>query len=172
MTRDLILGYGNPDRQDDGVAWHILVGVHRLLGRPVPESFEEGLWPIGDNPDFLFSLQLTPDTAEIIAGFDRVCFVDAHTGNIKEDLHMELVPGCYTQSPFTHHMTPATCIYLVEQIYHVKPEAVLVSVRGYEFEFSHTLSRKTSLLAQRAVIQIMDWLKSKDESLSGFPENK
>lgn len=164
MTRDLIIGYGNPDRQDDGVAWHILIGVQSQLGRPVPESFEEGLWPMGDNPDFLFSLQLTPETAEIIAGYDRVCFVDAHTGNIKEDLHIELVPASYTQSPFTHHMTPATCIYLVEHIFGVNPEAILVSVRGYDFEFSHTLSRKTELLAQEAVTQIMGWLESKNEA--------
>ncbi len=116
---------------------------------------------MGDNPEFLFSLQLTPETAEIIAEYDRVCFVDAHTGNIKEDFHIEPVTGRYTQSPFTHHMTPATCLYLVEQIYHIKPEAVLVSVRGYEFEFSHTLSRKTEFLAQKAVTQIMDWLNFK-----------
>ena len=164
MSRDLILGYGNPDRQDDGVAWHILSGVHHKLGRTVPESFEEGLWPTGDNPDFLFTLQLTPETADTIATFDRVCFVDAHTGNIEGDFHFERLIAAYTQSPFTHHMTPATCLYLVEHIYQKKPQAVLVSVRGFEFEFSHSLSKKTELLAQKAVTQIMSWLKSSNEA--------
>jgi hydrogenase maturation protease len=158
LARNLILGYGNPDRQDDGVAWHILTAVLRSLDRPVPLGFEEGLWPDGNNPDFLFTLQLLPENAEMIAGYDRVCFVDAHTGNIEEDFHFEKIAGIYTQSPFTHHMTPASCVYLVEQIYNKKPEAVLVSVRGYEFEFSHTLSSKTQPLAEKAACKILEWL--------------
>jgi hydrogenase maturation protease len=162
LSRNLILGYGNPDRQDDGVAWHIQTALLRSLGRPVPPSFEDGLWPDGNNPDFLFTLQLLPENAEIVAGYDRVCFVDAHTGNIKEDFHFERITGIYTQSPFTHHMTPATCIYLVEQIYKKIPEAILVSVRGYEFEFSHTLSSKTQLLAEEAASQILKWLDFKN----------
>ena len=28
----LFIGYGNPDRQDDGVAWHVLTGIANQLG--------------------------------------------------------------------------------------------------------------------------------------------
>ena len=33
MNKTLLLGYGNPDREDDGVAWHVLSRVFRALGR-------------------------------------------------------------------------------------------------------------------------------------------
>ena len=158
MQKQLIIGYGNPDRQDDGVAWHILKGVMERIGREGPDSFEEGLFPTGENPDFLFTLQLVPEIAETVAEYDRVCFVDAHTGNVEQDVNLESLSREFTQSPFTHHMTPQTCLHLVETIYKSKPEAILASVRGYEFAFSHTLSSRTSQLSLEAINRIVAWL--------------
>ena len=34
----LLLGYGNPDREDDGVAWHVLKGVAEGLSLPSPAT--------------------------------------------------------------------------------------------------------------------------------------
>jgi Ni,Fe-hydrogenase maturation factor len=34
----LIVGYGNYDREDDGVAWHILERLANHLGQPLAES--------------------------------------------------------------------------------------------------------------------------------------
>ena len=157
----LIIGYGNPDRQDDGVAWHILTRLAQEFGRPIP-SVDEGFFPNGENPDLLFTLQLIPELAETISAYQRVCFVDAHTGNVPEDVNVVEVKPEYQRSPFTHHMTANTCLSLVQTIYgHAAyPQAILVSVRGYEFGFSHELSAATCELAEQAVVQIMAWLAS------------
>ncbi len=54
LAKALILGYGNVDRQDDGAAWHILVGLCRKLGRPVPGSPDDEFQNPGSSPDLYF----------------------------------------------------------------------------------------------------------------------
>lgn len=159
MTSVLILGYGNLDRQDDGVAWHILLSLANLLGRDIPSSLEEGFKSTGQSPDLLFTLQLTPDISETIAKYDRVCFVDAHTGSVPEEVHVSEIKAHFQSSPFTHHMTPATCLTLAETIYGCTPHAILISARGYEFGFARSLSQKTNLLVRKATDIIWNWLQ-------------
>jgi hydrogenase maturation protease len=159
LQNTLIIGYGNPDRQDDGAAWHIIVQLTERLGLPVPEAFEEGIEPTGGEVDFLFRLQLTPEIAEIVAGYQRVCFIDAHTGTIPEDVRLTPVEPQFQNSPFTHHLTPESCLSLAEALYGALPEAVLASVRGYDFQFSHELTPRTAQNVREAVEQILSWLK-------------
>jgi len=160
MRKTLIVGYGNFDRQDDGVAWHILAGLAKKLGRQVPESPEEEFLPTGEPLDFLFSLQLVPELSERLAGYERVCFVDTHTGNVPQEVSVVKVDARYQSSPFTHHMTASTLLNLTTTLYHQNPEAILVSVRGYEFGFARELSEKTTVLASQAVDAIWEWLQA------------
>lgn len=157
--RTLILGYGNADRQDDGVAWHILAGIARRLGRQAPPSPDDPFDPGDESPELWFALQLTPEMAETIAEFDRVCFVDAHTGSVAVDLHITPLAAQYQNSPLTHHMTPHTCLAFAETLYGNAPRAILVSVRGYQFGFLRTLSPQTAALAEQAVQEILNWLE-------------
>jgi hydrogenase maturation protease len=163
LQKTLFLGYGNPDRQDDGIAWHVLAAVARLLEYPVPFSWEEGFQPSPSHPDleFIFSLQLVPEMAEQVSMFERVCFVDAHTGRIPEDIQIEDVTAEMQNSPFTHHLTPATLLFLSKSLYSAQPQAVLLSVRGYEFGFSHSLSDSTFALLTPAINQIMIWFNKR-----------
>ncbi len=51
----LFLGYGNVDRQDDGVAWHILDLIGRHFGLNVPDPTGEGFIspdPVAPTDDF------------------------------------------------------------------------------------------------------------------------
>jgi hydrogenase maturation protease len=159
MKKTLIVGYGNPDRQDDGVAWHVLIGLAAKLNQPVPPTYDEGFPPSDLNPQMTFSLQLTPEMAEIIAGYERVCFVDAHTGNVPGQVHVEPIRGEFQTSPFTHHLTATSCLYLAETLYACKLDALMVSVRGTLFGFEHQLSPETARYAQAAVTKIYDWLQ-------------
>lgn len=160
MGGTLILGYGNADRQDDGVAWHVLNKIAQLLGRSgflSPDEGEEQL--TGSDPELLFVLQLTPEMAETIAQFNRVCFVDAHTGSVPGEVNFATLERRFQSSPFTHHMTPDTCLALAEALYKRSPEAILISVRGYEFGFERSLSARTAELAEQAARQIYEWLE-------------
>ena len=160
LPATLIIGYGNPDRQDDGIAWHILaqLAAHFKIERS-DVDFDDFL-PNGSNPDLLFSLQLTPEMAETIAHYDRVCFIDAHTGDIKEDVCVQVLNAEFQNSPLTHHMTPQTLLSLVETLYRKKPGAILISIRGHEFGFARSLSQKTTVLSQAAVQRIIVWFQN------------
>lgn len=160
MKKILFIGYGNPDREDDGVAWHILHALTLELGLPTPDSYEEE-FPQTPAVDFTFHLQLTPEMAEDIAGYEYVCFVDAHTGNIPEEVRLIDVESDFQRSPFTHHLTPQSLISICETIHKAKPEAVLLSVRGYRFLFSRTLSEQTAALVPTGVGLIRKWLADK-----------
>ena len=158
MERTLVFGYGNPDRQDDGLAWHVLAALAKRLGQQAPATTEEEFKPAGGAPDLAFDLQLTPELAEIVAGYQRVCFVDAHTGNIPDEIRLVELQAEYQKSLFTHHMTPATCLAMAQSLYGGSPQAILVSVRGYEFGFTQTMSVRTWPLVEQAVDRIYDWL--------------
>ncbi len=158
MSRTLIIGYGNFDRQDDGVAWHVLAGVARRLGCAAPASPDEDFPLSAESPDFRFELQLTPELAEEVAQYDRVCFVDAHTGAVPNEVNVETLSGEFQSSPFTHHLTASTLLSFAETLYGAQPEAILVSVRGYEFGFERALSKRTASLAEEAADRIAAWV--------------
>ncbi len=151
MPKTLIIGYGNADRQDDGVAWHVLVGIARRLGRVAPAAPEDGFFPEGAEIDLWYVLQLAPEMSEDFAKYERICFVDAHTGNIADEISFQSVEASPAASAFTHHLTPAACLALTRAIYRKTPEAKLLSVRGYQFGFSRELSPETAVLVERAV---------------------
>lgn len=158
MKKTLLIGWGNVDRQDDGVAWHVLIAVAQRLGLPVPSSPEVDFQLNDGQPDFLFVLQIVPELAEVVAKYDRVCFIDAHTGNIADEVAVQPVAASYQRSPLTHHMTAATLLALTTVLCNCTPEAILVSIRGYEFGFSCSLSEHTALLVPKAVEHILQWL--------------
>lgn len=155
----LFLGYGNIDRQDDGVAWHLLCEMIKRLGGPVPAQPEDEMPIVSGENTFDFHLQLTPELADSLGSYDRVCFMDAHTGNVPEEVHLEAVSPHYQSSPFTHHMTAATLLSLCEVIHQRVPDTILVSVRGYAFKFTRSLSPETAALIEPAADAILKWVK-------------
>ena len=157
MNQTLVLGYGNPDRQDDGVAWHVLHALAVRLGLPVPDSYEDE-FPSNERLDFAFTLQLTPEMAEQIAPYERVCFVDAHTGSIAAEVQLAPMESQFQHSPFTHHLTPQSLLAMCQSLYSKTPQAVLLSVRGYRFEFERELSAESAALVPEAVERIVGWM--------------
>lgn len=160
MKRLLIIGYGNPDREDDGVAWHILRALTVRLGLPSPDTYEDE-FPEFDRIEFAFFLQLTPEMAEEINEYEYVCFVDAHTGNIPEPVRLIAVESEFQRSPFTHHLTPQSLISMCETLYVRKPDAALLSVLGHRFLFSRQLSEETARLVPQAVELIWEWMNAR-----------
>jgi len=159
LNRTLLIGYGNPDREDDGVAWHILRALVIKMGLPAPTSYEDE-FPQNAQVDFAFYLQLTPEMAEDIAQYERVCFVDAHTGQIPELVRIIPVESEFQRSPFTHHLTAQSLVSMCETLYQKKPEAALLSIRGFRFLFTRELSVETSSLVSEAVSLLERWLKN------------
>ena len=168
LSKCLIIGYGNPDREDDGVAWHILKALGERFGRiSQMDASSDDISAIDfgelqhrdDAPDLMGELQLMPEIAETIAAYDKVCFVDAHTGAYPHDVTVTPLHAEFQSSPFTHHLTPETCLDLAKVAYGHSPQGLVISVRGFRFGFEHTLSAETAALAGEAVEKIVAWVK-------------
>jgi len=154
----IIIGYGNADRQDDGVGWHIIKSLAERLGSRVPNDPGEIIEVKNELVDLHFILQIFPELAEVISGYKRVCFVDAHTSDIPQEISWVELDPLYEKSPLTHHMSPNTVLSIASTIYGKIPKAILVSVRGYQFQFERSLTPKTATLAEEAQEQIWQWI--------------
>ena len=160
-SNTLIIGYGNADRQDDGAGWHVIKNLAERINKSVPEDPGSAIEIESETVDLIFILQIFPELAETISHYEHVCFVDAHTADIPEEISwIELMPE-YEKSPLTHHMSPRTVLSITHTIYETVPEAVLVSVRGFKFEFERELSEKTAALATETAERIWDWIQSR-----------
>lgn len=157
MQKILVIGYGNPDREDDGVGWHVLQKLSDHFGQPVM-ALDGGVFEPSHNPQLIFVLQLTPEMAESVAEYDFVCFVDAHTGAYADDVRLAPLKPGYQASPFTHHFSPESCLELAQALYGRAPTGLVVSVRGYRFGYHTELSPQTAPLVQTAVAQIIEWI--------------
>ncbi len=156
----LVLGYGNLDRQDDGVAWHILASLLREYGFPTPESIDIDEYDKEKGIHFLYQLQLLPEIASELSNYDHAIFIDAHNGVIPNEVDLIDVDPGFQSSPLTHHLTVNSLLYIAQNLNHKYPKSILVSIRGYEFKFTQNLSRQTQELVPIAVEKIQDWINS------------
>lgn len=159
MSRTLVIGFGNLDRADDGVAHYVVDALRRRLGQEPLDEDETGLEKLGAEVDSVFLSQLTPELLETLAGYQQVIFVDAHVYENVDALHCEPVSPEYAPATFTHHLTPAAFLALLKALYHHEPAAHLVSLRGHDFDFHRDLSAEPQALVDPAVEYILGLLK-------------
>ena len=157
MQKILVIGYGNPDREDDGVGWHVLQKLSEHFRSPVI-ALDGGTFEPAYNPQLVFVLQLTPEMAESVAEYDFACFVDAHTGAYAEEVRLASIKPSYETAPFTHHFTAESCLELAQALYGHAPVGLVVSVRGYHFGYRTELSAQTAPLVEVAAARIIDWI--------------
>lgn len=131
MPRVLIIGYGNPLRSDDGVAWRAAELVREKFS---PNEIE------------IHCLhQLGPELAETVSKFQRVIFVDAASspegpsGEIRvEELGDKTSAG--SAANVSHALSPHMVVRLAETLYGTKPQAFAVTVAGEKFDHGEALS--------------------------------
>ena len=71
----LIIGYGNADRQDDGVGWHVLKNLAEKICCTIPEDPGAPIEIENEQVDLLFILQIFPELAETLSHYKRVCLL-------------------------------------------------------------------------------------------------
>ncbi len=163
MFRNLVIGYGNPDRQDDGVAFEVINALRRRLGQAALNAEEIESEELGYQTDSIFVMQLAPELLDLVNDYDRVVFVDAHVRDDIPDLEWAPVEPEYSPSTFTHHMTPAMFLALLQMLYHREPASYLVSIRGHTFDFQRGLSLATEALVEPATEQILQLLAAPED---------
>jgi hydrogenase maturation protease len=160
QKRTLVLGFGNIYRRDDGVAYVVLNAVRERLDRPLLGIDDDGFDDLGHAVDTVLLHQLVPELAETAAPYDQLVFVDAHVSEIEEPVRQEALEACYRSATVSHQLHPCTLLALVEGLRGEAPRGVLISVRGYDFDFGEGLSEKTAALVPEAVEQIMAVIES------------
>jgi hydrogenase maturation protease len=140
--RVLVIGYGNPGRQDDG------------LGPAAAAAIEARAWPTVTTLD---NYQLTIEDSITISEHDVVWFVDAaRTGPVPYQLR-PLSPAFDLN--FTSHLVqPGALLAMAKQYYGREPNAYLLAIRGYEFDFREGLSPMAQFNLHRAVTLLEAWI--------------
>lgn len=159
MARTIVVGYGNIDRADDGVAYEVINVLRRHLGQKMLIEGDTGLDELGSGTDSIFLPQLMPEIMEVLIGYDQIIFVDAHVGTNTKDLNCVPVAPEYVSSTFTHHMTPASLLAFLQVLYNQEPAGHIVSLRGHNFDFKRMLSSGTRSLVPAAIEKILKLLK-------------
>lgn len=149
--RLLLFGYGNPDRGDDGAAYHILSQIFLLYGIADADLFSADVINLYEGVDILFNFQLLPEYAELISTYEDVVFIDAHTAELEDEIRLSPLKPNYQYSPFTHHFSPSSCLAVAKSLTGRFPDAWLLSIRGYQFGFNRELSKETSALVNQAI---------------------
>lgn len=158
--RSLIVGYGNPYRRDDGVAFYILNGVRRRLGLAELERDDDGEDGLGHPVDSLLLRQLVPELVGLLEDYQRVVFLDAHAGVIPEEVRVVPVREDLSPQAVSHHMSPGMVLALAREATGRAPEAYLVSVKGTDFDFGTELSAECARRADAALETVMGLLEA------------
>jgi len=164
MARALVIGYGNLNRADDGVAYYVINALRERLRQVALSEDDTGLEELGAQTDSIFLTQLVPELLDTLVDYDQVIFVDAHVHEDARDLHFAPVSPEYVSSVFTHHITPATLLALLKALYQQEPAGHIVSLRGHEFDFRRGLSAATEALVELAVEYILQLLAQPGKS--------
>jgi hydrogenase maturation protease len=142
----LLIGYGNPLRRDDGVAWRVAAAVkdrfpvHHLL--------------------VVTTHQLTPELAEIMARSRHVLMVDAAVDLPPGDLALRSVRPAHDPRPTsTHHLQPETLLALAHTLSPNAPaHLTLLTIGGEDFQHGEALSPAVEAAVPVAVTLVTDWL--------------
>ncbi len=131
--RILLIGYGNPGRQDDA------------LGVMLADELQR--WKEEQKLDCLYTdsnYQLNLEDAATLSAFDMAVFADASHEKCRHFKIMPLKPSAKTE--FTMHaVSPAYVLHICQEVYGRMPEAYLLHIKGYAWEFMGSLTEKAAV---------------------------
>ena len=153
--RTLVLGLGNRDRCDDGVAYHVVEALRRRLGH-LPLGDAEPDAPAGDAVlESIVVPQLAPEWLDLASGYDALIVVDAHVRQDEGPLWCSPIGAEVGVPAFTHALEPGAFVALLEALYGRRPRAWTVSIRGGCFDFGRELSDESAAQVEPAVEEIL-----------------
>jgi hydrogenase maturation protease len=140
----LVIGYGNPGRQDDG------------LGPALAEAVEQLRLPgVTVEADY----QLTVEDAAAAAAHRYVVFADASVGG-REPFFFRAVHPAAPTSFSTHSLEPEAVLALARDLFQADTRGYALGIRGYRFnEFGETLSdeaRENLAAALRFIVPVLE----------------
>jgi len=132
----LLIGYGNPAREDDGIGPAVAEEIERL-----------GIDGVDVDADY----QLTVEDAADVARHDSVVFVDASMEGVEPFTFSRLTPG-RNDSFSTHSVSPEAVLGLARDLFNAQTEGYMLGIRGYSFAmFRETMTPQARENIRKAV---------------------
>ncbi|MGC8802787.1 MAG: hydrogenase maturation protease [Bacteroidales bacterium] len=148
----LVYGLGNPDRGDDGIGPYC---AEAILARAKSLQLP---WSIEGKSIF----HLTIDELETAANYTHIFVIDASMDVTLADFTYRQVQPSACQQFTTHLLMPEEFLYNLIHLFGSRPTMQLISVRGYFWEMSSTLSLQAKSNADSAVAfffsKLADWI--------------
>ncbi len=147
IGKTLVIGFGNPAREDDGI------------GPFVAEQVEKTELPgVTVDIDYQLSVEHAADVAEV----DTVVFVDASVDS-EEPYVFNMVNPQRTESISSHSVSPEQVMGLADELFQAKTKGYLLGIRGYSFGmFKEVMTEKARLNSQKAAEALIVALRSGD----------
>jgi len=155
----LLIAYGNPSRQDDGAAYHVVMHLRLLFGLKalsVLDAADEELQP---GLRVVYTQQLVPEMSAELAEMDCVVFIDAHVdGAGYTPVHWQEIFPRFQPGAVSHHFAPSQLLAWSQSLYQRVPRAYILSVLGTRFDFGLDLSPETAERAREAAFLLVQKL--------------
>ncbi len=142
----LIIGYGNPLRSDDAIGQHLA----QLMEQRLKSA----------SVQVITAYQLTPELVEPIRDAQLVVFIDARVGQRPGKVIWENVAPEVSTGAFTHHVSPGTLLGAADELYEAKPEGILISIVGADFEYGSELSSQLNAMLPEITDQVEAIIKT------------
>lgn len=140
----LVLGYGNPGRQDDGLGAAL---VASLEADPAPGVTAEA------------DYQLNIEDAATLAQHDAVLFVDAAVEG-PEPYDFRAVEPAAEIAFTSHSVSPESVLAIAEESFGARRPAWVLAIRGYTFEFEEGLSPRAQANLDQAAAFVRQWVRT------------
>jgi hydrogenase maturation protease len=141
-----IIGYGNPQRRDDGIGPYIATRLQPFFKKR-------------NDVHLLVLHQLEPDVIESLKNAHTILFVDATVRTLAEGrLWVEIEPELKALPCLIHHVTPSFTLGLLQCLYHRHPKTWMVSVEGTDFGIGNGLSSGAQKRAERVIGEIAEFV--------------
>jgi hydrogenase maturation protease len=148
----LVIGYGNPLREDDGVGWRVTERLAEQFG--------------AQEISVITCHQLTPELADPVAHASLAIFIDASATAPPGRVDCE--PVKLTQQTFhslNHATAPAELLRSAQTIFGHSPRAYVLTIGGESFGFGDHLSASVARAVPEALRKIKDLIKAHEAEL-------
>ena len=143
MSGNLVIGYGNLDRMDDGAAFYVINKLRHRLGQKPLDTYQTEPVSFGAQLDGIFIRQLVPELACNAICYDGLVFLDAHVQHDRKNVTFERISLENASSPLSHILQPSEFLAIIKLLGDREPAAFLLSIKGHRFDFGRVLSAET-----------------------------
>ena len=140
-TRQLLIGIGNSARGDDALGWLFAGRAEEARDRGqdgaldgAPHSELRGALEV------VYRYQLQVEDAELIRGFDVVCFADASRETLHGGCALRPCTGAGGPAFSSHQQSPEAILALCQTLFDTAPQAWVLAIEGRRWGLGEALS--------------------------------